>query len=267
MLSGENISGNTVSGALYSGDSMSGVYYSGAIMSGVFANHMGPQRWNDELGKWEDPQWTFNTQLGDGQYVCGVGYHPGLDNPNGVFTGDCRACTPITNQSKWTTRGNGNNNCDFECKYGYVKDPVSRVCKASVCGGVVPAHASAYDNEESTNVPQNTSWTYSANDVGSVKCQFKCDAGYERKDNQCKAIVYSCGTLPQNAQAHIDDDQGLTQNGAWKYSSTNTPVKCEFTCKSGYEWKDNQCKAIAYSCIGSAPTSNVTKSSTAPSTP
>ncbi|MDA3815226.1 MAG: hypothetical protein PF549_02570, partial [Patescibacteria group bacterium] len=62
------------------------------------------------------------------------------------------------------------------------------------CQDSVPANATAYDSEESTDLTALISWAYSATDT-ETKCQYNCNTGYSWDGSSCVAIVNgSCGT-------------------------------------------------------------------------
>lgn len=70
------------------------------------------------------------------------------------------------------------------------------------CHSTRPAYASAWDSEESSDLPNNlTNWTYSATDT-STKCQYKCNTGYTYSGglcvsnctDTCASLGYTCGT-------------------------------------------------------------------------
>lgn len=68
-------------------------------------------RWNPESndgnGAWEAITWTYGgipALSGDARecgYVCNLGFHPGVNNPEGWQMGGCKACSNIANKYAW----------------------------------------------------------------------------------------------------------------------------------------------------------------------
>ncbi|MCB9817983.1 hypothetical protein H6787_00660 [Candidatus Nomurabacteria bacterium] len=122
------------------------------------------------------------------------------------------------------------------------------------CTGSIPAFASAYDAEESTGLGANTSWTQSGSDT-AVKCQYTCNAGYSWDGSSCQVSAgFSCtGSIPAFASAYdAEESTGLGANTPWTQSSSDTAVKCQYTCNAGYSWD-----SVASSCQVAAVTADI----------
>lgn len=103
-------------------------------MSKFSSDNYIPRR-DAELGDWVKIPWTFNLIQQDiCAYGCGIGYHPGGNDLDGLYTGNCPACTPILNMYDWKSPGTGDDNCQFGCKASFAYDGEARTCTDCVAG-------------------------------------------------------------------------------------------------------------------------------------
>jgi len=120
------------------------------------------------------------------------------------------------------------------------------------CTGSIPNGAERHDSEEESGLTANKAWAYSLTDT-SVKCQYECSSGYVRSGSSCVAATYTCtGSMPSGAERHdSEEESSLTANKAWAYSLTDTSVKCQYECSSGYVRSGSSCVAACdNSCEG-----------------
>ena len=108
------------------------------------------KRWfqdlNDKSGGRSYPTWTYSwveSLFGwnrECSYLCNKWFHPNVQNPDGRYTGDCIACTPIDNMDDWAILwGTWVDNCWFTCKGGYKYDWQARTCTECRIGSWTPA--------------------------------------------------------------------------------------------------------------------------------
>jgi hypothetical protein len=104
-----------------------------------------------------------------------------------------------------------------------------------VCTGSVPAGASAYDQEESSELTSGLAWAYSASDTVR-KCQFKCDSG-SWNGSSCTGV-----TLPTGVTVTL----GSTENGAYAQGDRNISTQSNL----GINWASTNADVCYYSWWG-----------------
>ncbi len=140
----------------------------------------------------------------------------------------------------------------WQCKYSFGSQQTETcsatktVATAFSCG-TLPANTEASSSYEETGLTANGNWKYAYPNT-TAKCEYKCKAGYIWNNTSCvaNATIYSCGTLPTNAEpSSAYEETGLTSNGTWKYAYPNKIDKCEYKCKTGFNWNNTACVASA----------------------
>lgn len=112
----------------------------------------------------------------------------------------------------------------------------------------LPANTNPFAAPDSTGLSANTAYTYSAGDT-ATKCQYNCLNGYTWNGSSCAANMYSCVSLPANANAFAaPDNTGLSVDTAYTYSTGDTATKCQYNCLGGYDWNGSSCVPSATQC-------------------
>ena len=154
--------------------------------------------------------------------------------------------------------------CSFECETEhYTWDSATSTCIGKT-----------RNNQECTGKPDSAVWntvskikqtwngkawlpdlnaTYNENSAID-ECRFKCPVNYNWNGSICepRTQIVSCGTLPTNAAWNTVSQIKQTWNGStekWEpavnleHNDTSSETECRYTCKTNYEWKNNQCTA------------------------
>ena len=169
------------------------------------------------------------------------------------------------NGTEWTPSTEGhhqsvsNTGCVFTCKTNY--NWSNGECKAATqnkeCQGLPEQNAVWNTASSITQTWNGAEWLPDLNGVysetsSSTQCRFKCRENYIWNGSTCepKTQIVSCGTLPANAAWNTVSQIKQTWNGTEYepavnliYSDTSSETECRYTCKTNYEWKNNQCTA------------------------
>lgn len=149
--------------------------------------------------------------------------------------------------------------CEYHCKKGYHKgfgvDENKCVLNNYFCEGEIDLNAIPCV-DWNKDLDQNTTNTLGVRCNTSKKCVWICQSGFERglgEDiNKCVPKgVYSCtGLIDTNsAEIILGDDENLTlfDNLINTIVFEDTPMKCEWKCKEGYQLID--INGIGYNCV------------------
>lgn len=107
------------------------------------------------------------------------------------------------------------------------------------CTGKLPDNSEIYLGDDE-HLTENVSWEY-ASVNSSRKCEYSCKSGSVRENNAC--IQSSClGTIPSGASRYdAEEEEGISTDAVWHYSTSDTDEKCQYRCDAGYSWNDGVC--------------------------
>jgi hypothetical protein len=113
------------------------------------------------------------------------------------------------------------------------------------CSGAFPANAKWWGDGYWYSQGSKSA-NYQAGNKTTEDCDYYCAGGYEYKNGACAkkaATTAKCnGNLPTNSKWWVDATWRGNGSKSINYQATNnTGEDCDYYCKSGYEYRNNQC--------------------------
>lgn len=115
--------------------------------------------------------------------------------------------------------------------------------KESRCTGNLPDNTTPHPGDDDA-LTADLSWKYATGNT-SRKCEYTCETGASWDGNSCAR--FSCeGLIPAHAERYdAEEEESISGDIRWDYSSSDTSKKCQYRCLSGYSWDGSFCTSTA----------------------